>query len=120
MGGELVALNHQVPGPMKTIRTKRIYAPPEPADGTRILVDRLWPRGVARDEACINAWIKDIAPSDGLRRWYSHDSKKWSEFRTRYLAELTQNKAAAELYDIAREATTITLLYAAKDIARNN
>ena len=105
---------------MKTIRTKRIYAPPEPSDGTRILVDRLWPRGVARDEACIDAWIKDIAPSDGLRRWYSHDPKKWSGFRTRYLAELTQNKAAAELYDIAREATTITLLFAAKDIARNN
>jgi len=80
----------------------------------------LWPRGVARDEARIDAWIKDIAPSDGLRHWYSHDPKKWSWFRTRYLAELTQNKAAAELCDVAREATTITLLYAAKDIARNN
>jgi uncharacterized protein YeaO (DUF488 family) len=105
---------------MKTIRVKRIYDPPEPSDGTRILVDRLWPRGMARDAARLDAWIKDAAPSDGLRRWYSHDPKKWSGFRTRYLTELQQNPAAAELRDRARVAKTMTLLFAAKDTARNN
>jgi uncharacterized protein YeaO (DUF488 family) len=120
MGGGLVAFTYHAPEPMKTIRIKRIYAPPEPSDGTRILVDRLWPRGVARDEARIDAWIKDAAPSDALRRGYSHDPEKWPEFRARYLTELQQNPAAAELRDRAREAKTITLLFAAKDAARNN
>lgn len=105
---------------MKTIRVKRIYAPPELSDGSRILVDRLWPRGVARNEARIDAWIKDIAPSDALRRWYSHDPEKWPVFRARYLTELQQNPAAAGLRDRARGAKIITLLFAAKDAARNN
>jgi uncharacterized protein YeaO (DUF488 family) len=120
MAGGFFAFVYRAPGPMKTIRVKRIYAPPEPSDGTRILVDRLWPRGMARDAARIDAWIKDVAPSDALRRWYSHDPKKWSGFRARYLAELTQNKASAELQNIVREAATITLLFAAKDTAHNN
>lgn len=105
---------------MKKIHIKRIYEPPAPSDGTRILVDRLWPRGVARDEAQIDAWIKDAAPSDALRRWYSHDPEKWPEFRTRYIAELRHNPAAAELQDMAPESKTITLLFAAKDSLRNN
>jgi uncharacterized protein YeaO (DUF488 family) len=113
-------LLYQALGPMKTIRIKRIYAPPEPSDGTRILVDRLWPRGMARDKAHIGAWIKDIAPSDVLRRWYAHDPKKWPEFRERYVAELRHNPAVAEISDIAAKSKTVTLLFAAKDERHNN
>ena len=105
---------------MKTFRVKRIYAPPEPSDGTRILVDRLWPRGVARDEARIDAWIKDVAPSNALRRWYSHDPEKWPEFQERYVAELRHNPAVTELWNMAAKSKTITLLFAAKDELRNN
>lgn len=105
---------------MKAIRIKRIYDPPEPSDGKRILIDRLWPRGLSRDTAHIDAWIKEAAPSDVLRRWYSHDPEKWTEFRTRYLSELQQNPAAAELRESAHKAKTMTLLFAAKDEKRNN
>ena len=99
---------------------KRIYEPPAASDGARILVDRLWPRGVARDEARIDAWIKDVAPSDALRRWYSHDPEKWPEFRARYIAELKHNPAVVELQDMAAKSKTLTLLFAAKDNLRNN
>ena len=105
---------------MKKIYIKRIYEPPTASDGTRILVDRLWPRGVARDEARIDAWIKDVAPSDALRRWYSHDPGKWREFRARYIAELKHNPAVVELQDMAAKSKTLTLLFAAKDNLRNN
>jgi uncharacterized protein YeaO (DUF488 family) len=70
---------------MNTLRIKRIYDPPAHSDGMRILVDRLWPRGMAREKAQIDAWLKDVAPSDALRRWYSHAPEKWPEFRSRYL-----------------------------------
>ena len=116
----MLLLSSEREDPMKAIRIKRIYEPPETSDGTRMLVDRLWPRGIAREEARIDAWIKDAAPSDALRRWYSHDPKKWPEFRACYLTELQQNPAAAELRDRAREAKTLTLLFAAKDAAHNN
>ena len=105
---------------LKKIQIKRIYQPPAASDGTRILVDRLWPRGVARNEARIDAWIKDVAPSDALRRWYSHDAEKWPEFRARYIAELKHNPAVVELQDKAAKSKTITLLFAAKDSLRNN
>jgi uncharacterized protein YeaO (DUF488 family) len=105
---------------LKKIQIKRIYQPPAASDGTRILVDRLWPRGVARDEAHIDAWMKDVAPSDALRRWYSHDTEKWPEFRARYIAELKYNPAVVELRDMAATSQTITLLFAAKDSLRNN
>ncbi len=105
---------------LKKIQIKRIYEPPTAADGTRILVDRLWPRGVARDEVRIDAWTKDVAPSDALRRWYSHDPAKWPEFRARYIAELKHNPAVVELQDIAAKSKTLTLLFAAKDNVRNN
>ena len=105
---------------LKKIHIKRIYEPPKASDGTRILVDRLWPRGVARDEARIDAWIKDVAPSDALRRWYSHDPEKWPEFRARYIAELKHNPAVVELQDMAAKSKTLTLLFAANDNLRNN
>jgi uncharacterized protein YeaO (DUF488 family) len=102
------------------IHIKRIYEPPAASDGTRILVDRLWPRGVARDAARIDAWVKGVAPSDALRRWYAHDPEKWPEFRVRYIAELKHNPAVVELQDIAAKSKTLTLLFAAKDSLRNN
>ncbi|MDQ6703457.1 MAG: DUF488 family protein [Pseudomonadota bacterium] len=105
---------------MKKIQIKRIYEPPAASDDTRILVDRLWPRGVAREEARIDAWIKAVAPSDALRRWYSHDPEKWPEFRARYIAELKHNPAVVELQDMAAKSKTLTLLFAAKDNLRNN
>jgi uncharacterized protein YeaO (DUF488 family) len=105
---------------LKKIHIKRIYEPPKASDGTRILVDRLWPRGVARDEARIDAWIKDVAPSDALRRWYSHDPEKWPEFRVRYITELKHNPAVVELQGRAAKSKTITLLFAGKDKLCNN
>jgi uncharacterized protein YeaO (DUF488 family) len=105
---------------LRKIQIKRIYEPPARSDGTRILVDRLWPRGVARDEAHIDAWVKDVAPSDALRRWYSHDPGKWLQFRARYIAELKQNPAVVELQDLDAKSKTLTLLFAAKDNLRNN
>lgn len=105
---------------LKKIQIKRIYEPPAASDGTRILVDRLWPRGVAREEARIDAWIKDVAPSDALRRWYSHDPEKWPEFRARYIAELKHNPAVVELQDMDTKSKTLTLLFAAKDNLRSN
>ncbi|HUB64931.1 MAG TPA: DUF488 domain-containing protein [Methylocella sp.] len=105
---------------MKSICIKRIYEPPEPSDGARILVDRLWPRGIARDKARVEAWLKDVAPSDALRRWFAHDSERWPEFQARYIAELRHNPAAAELLNIARKSKAITLLFAAKDRVHNN
>jgi uncharacterized protein YeaO (DUF488 family) len=105
---------------LKKVHVKRIYEPPARSDGTRILVDRLWPRGVARAEASLDAWIKDVAPSDTLRRWYSHDPEKWPEFRARYIAELKHNPAVVELQDRAAKSKTLTLLFAAKDNLRNN
>jgi uncharacterized protein YeaO (DUF488 family) len=117
----LAALGPRVTGAsLKKIQIKRIYEPATASDGTRILVDRLWPRGVARDEARIDAWIKDVAPSDALRRWYSHDPEKWPEFRARYIAELKHNPAVVELQDMATKSKTLTLLFAAKDNLRNN
>ncbi|HEY8031311.1 MAG TPA: DUF488 family protein, partial [Methylocella sp.] len=78
---------------MKRIQIKRIYDPPAASDGTRILVDLLWPRGLTREEARIDAWIKGVAPSNALRRWFSHDPEKWPEFRARYITELKHNPA---------------------------
>ncbi|GLI38129.1 DUF488 domain-containing protein [Geobacter hydrogenophilus] len=102
------------------IRLKRIYDPPAPDDGTRILVDRLWPRGIAKDEARLDEWLKEIAPSNELRKQFCHDPERWAEFRASYRRELGAN---AELLDrlrkLAREGT-VTLLFAAKDEEHNN
>lgn len=105
---------------MVQLRIKRVYEPPAPGDGKRILVDRLWPRGLKRETARIDDWIKEAAPSDELRRWFAHDPAKWDEFRRRYLAELRHNEAFAELQRVAHSAAKVTLLFAAKDCAHNN
>jgi uncharacterized protein YeaO (DUF488 family) len=104
----------------KIIKIKRVYAPPSPVDGKRILIDRLWPRGVSKSTARIDVWLKDIAPSNQLRTWFNHDPDKWTEFAKRYRRELLEK--ANVLQDLRAEAGkgVITLLFAAKDEEHNN
>jgi uncharacterized protein YeaO (DUF488 family) len=102
------------------VRTKRIYDRPDPADGQRILVDRLWPRGLSKAAARIDYWAKAVAPSTQLRQWYGHDPTKWKEFRLRYFAELDGNPAG--LADLRKHLGkgTVTLLYSSKEERLNN
>jgi DNA-3-methyladenine glycosylase len=99
------------------IKTKRIYEPAEEGDGVRILVDRLWPRGIKKD--AFDLWMKDVAPSNDLRKWFHHEDRKWSEFRTRYRRELAANKTALAQLRTAIKGKTVTLLYGAKDEQHN-
>lgn len=104
------------------LRLKRAYAPPAPSDGLRVLVDRVWPRGVSKEEARIDRWLRDIAPSAGLRKWFTHDPEKWTEFQRRYKAELRQEPARtalAELRKLLREHKTVTLVFGARDEKHN-
>ena len=101
------------------IRIRRVYEPLQADDGTRLLVDRLWPRGVARAALVDVAWRKDLAPSDALRKSFAHRPEHWAEFRKRYAAELGGNPAVDELRKLARHGR-LTLLYAARDTERNN
>jgi uncharacterized protein YeaO (DUF488 family) len=102
------------------IDLKRAYDPPAKGDGRRILVDRVWPRGVARDELRIEAWLKDLAPSAELRKWFGHDPAKWDEFKQRYARELEQRAhTLEELLEQAR-AGQVTLVFGAKDVEHNN
>lgn len=94
---------------------KRIYEPYSDADGYRILVDRLWPRGIKKENAHIDKWLKEVAPSTALRKWFGHDAEKWDDFRKRYLAELKNSDALDELKNDLHQNKTITLLYAKKD-----
>jgi len=101
------------------IRIKRAYVQADESDGTRILVDRLWPRGLTKEKAKIEIWLKDIAPSTALRKWFAHDPNKWAEFQARYAKELETNTAAvAQLKDLSK-GQTVTLVYAAKDELHN-
>lgn len=104
---------------MATIKLKRAYDPYAPSDGTRILVERLWPRGVSKEHARLDYWAKDIAPSPKLRKWFNHDPAKWPEFTKRYLHELKQNMAGiTELKKHLKG--TITFIYAAPDTEHNS
>jgi len=104
----------------RTIRVKRAYEAPDPGDGCRILVDRLWPRGVAKEAAHIDLWLKEIAPSAELRKWFNHDPGRWSEFGLRYAREVEQHpEALAQLMAQVRKGP-VTLVYAAKDEEHNN
>jgi len=99
---------------------KRVYDAPAKSDGQRILVDRLWPRGLSKEDAKVDVWLKEIAPSTDLRKWFGHDPDKWTEFRKQYLAELEENPEPLErLRGLARKGT-VTLLYAAKDEQHNH
>lgn len=104
--------------PMK-VRIKRAYEAPSPEDGGRFLVDRVWPRGVKKDDLALSAWLKDVAPSNELRRWYGHEASRWNVFRRRYRAEL---KSRAEVLRQLRDALdrgTVTLVYSARDEKHN-
>lgn len=103
-----------------TVRIKRVYDPPSPDDGFRLLIDRLWPRGLTKSAAAADEWMRDVAPSTALRTWYHHQTEKWPEFRERYLAELATNGALVErIRELEREHGTVTLLYGAKDEQHN-
>jgi uncharacterized protein YeaO (DUF488 family) len=102
------------------IRLTRAYAPPEPDDGFRVLVDRLWPRGVSKRAARIDLWLKEIAPSAALREWFGHDPAKWRTFRARYFREHQQNGAAVEPLMAHVRRGTVTLVYGAKDQEHND
>jgi uncharacterized protein YeaO (DUF488 family) len=103
-----------------TFKIKRAYEPPVPADGFRVLVDRLWPRGLTKEKLRIDAWMKDVAPSTELRKWIHSDMSRWSEFRRRYFKQLdSQPEAVAELRKRAR-AAKVTLVFAARDPENNH
>ena len=103
-----------------SVRLKRAYEPPAPADGYRVLIDRLWPRGVASANARLDEWAKELAPSTKLRRWFGHDPARFAEFRQRYVEELSaQEDKLRELRGRARE-TTLTLVYGARDNEHND
>ena len=102
------------------IRIKRVYEPAAKQDGLRVLVDRLWPRGMTKEAAKADVWMKDVAPSAALRKWFGHEPEKWAAFQKRYRAELADKKAMiAELKKMEKEHGTLTLLYGAKDEEHN-
>lgn len=106
--------------PGARIGLKRVYEPPSAADGARVLVERLWPRGLKRADAAVDRWLKDVAPSHELRRWYGHDPARWEEFRARYRAELeARPEALLPLRELAARGP-VTLVFAARDEARNS
>lgn len=101
------------------IRLKRAYERPSAADGTRVLVERLWPRGLRKTDAAIDVWLKEAAPSTELRQWFAHDVAKWKEFQARYRRELAEREAAVEFLLERARAAAVTLVYAAKDEEHN-
>ena len=117
-GAEAIDVEREAAMP---IRLKRIYEPKQDDDGFRILVDKLWPRGVDKQEAGIDLWLKDVAPSPELRRWFDHDPNKWAEFQRRYSEELQRNEpAVAALRERVKAEGKVTFLYAAKDTEHNH
>jgi uncharacterized protein YeaO (DUF488 family) len=104
-----------------TIYLKRAYEPPAPGDGYRVLVERLWPRGLTKERAKLDRWEKDAGASDTLRKWFDHDPEKWEEFRSRYFREIRKRpEVIQELEEILRENPVVTFLFAAHDVERNN
>jgi uncharacterized protein YeaO (DUF488 family) len=102
------------------VRLKRVYEPPEPSDGYRVLIDRLWPRGVSKEQARLDEWARDLAPSSELRRWFGHDPARFDEFRRRYRTELAaQEEKLRQLRSSARRGT-LTLVYSARDTEHND
>lgn len=108
----------RIPPSALMMKLKRVYERPEKADGFRILVDRLWPRGLTRERTKIDLWLKDLSPSDGLRKWFGHDPVKWPEFKRRYFAELKEKNVDKILQRSKRE--TVTLVYGSKEEKFNN
>lgn len=102
-----------------SLHLKRVYEEPAKTDGTRILVDRIWPRGLTKEKAHIDLWLKEVAPSDELRKWFGHDPERWPEFRARYRAEIKQNPAQFALLRQAIAKGPATIVYGAKDQQHN-
>lgn len=105
------------------VRTKRVYAAPEPGDGVRVLIDRLWPRGLSKDAAAVDLWLKEIAPSAELRSWFGHEPERWSEFQNRYRQELAapeRAEALERLRSLVVEREVLTLLFGAREERYNN
>ncbi len=102
------------------IRVKRVYEVAIPGDGTRILIDRLWPRGLSKAKAAVDVWMKEIAPSTELRRWYGHDAEKWPEFKNRYHAELDENAGVVGELVSQSEKDNVTLLFGSREERLNN
>ncbi len=105
--------------PRSAVRVKRVYDAPTHADGVRVLVDRVWPRGLSKEKAGIDHWLKGVAPSTALRQWFGHDPARWAEFRRRYRAELEQNPAALDELRSVIRGKSATLLYGARDEQHN-
>lgn len=105
---------------MVSIKVKRVYIPAEEEDGFRILVDRLWPRGLKKANASIDLWAKDIAPSPPLRKWFNHEPQKWETFQLRYQDELNENSYVQDFLQQIKSYKTVTLLYAAHDDEHNH
>jgi uncharacterized protein YeaO (DUF488 family) len=106
--------------PKPSVQIKRVYEPPSTDDGVRVLVDRLWPRGLSKTRAAVDLWLKDLAPSVRLRRWFNHDPARWNEFTERYAQELdAKNVSVAALAGAARRGK-VTLLFGARDPEHNN
>jgi uncharacterized protein YeaO (DUF488 family) len=104
-----------------SVTLKRVYESPDPRDGYRILVERLWPRGISKERAKVNLWIKDAGASNGLRTWFGHDPSKWEEFREKYFEEIRARPAVVrELRDAIRSHERVTFLFAAHDMEHNN
>lgn len=106
-----------------TVQIKRAYEAPADSDGTRVLVDRIWPRGIKKEAAALDDWVKAVAPSTELRKWFGHDADKWPEFRSRYLEELKADERAAgleQLRQLRDNSTTLTLVFGAKNETQNN
>ncbi len=102
------------------LKVKRIYDPPSPDDGKRILIDRLWARGIKKEDARVDEWIKDISPSTELRKWFGHDPVKWGEFKKRYRNELRDKKEILDRIKNEAKGKTVTLIYSARDEEHNN
>jgi uncharacterized protein YeaO (DUF488 family) len=102
-------------------KIKRVYEEYSSDDGFRILIDRLWPRGVSKAKAHVNLWFKELAPTGNLRKWFSHDPKKWNAFKKKYIKELKENKTSLDkIKNLKKEHKTITLIFSAKDEQHNN
>lgn len=102
------------------IKLKRVYEPYTGSDGYRVLVDRLWPRGIKKEEAHVNLWLKEIAPTTVLRKWFNHDPEKWAAFQKKYAAELKDSAALQELSEVLKKHKKVSLLYGAKDEQHNH
>jgi len=102
------------------LKVKRVYEVPAKEDGFRVLVDRLWPRGLTKEKAKVDLWLKEISPTDALRKWYQHDPEKWLEFKRRYFSELKDKKEFLDLIESKAKKGTVTLLFGSKEERINN